>query len=668
MAIRGAGRPSDAISARWVEKNPLGAALRLARGHRGLTQQEMSEALRDLPVDLGRGEVLRASQATISKYEGAGGRQTVHKLLRGYSLVLGYHPTALKSLAGLLVVELESLREEQRSVTGDHWEAFAERVLGRIDTWHALSLEGNPQALAVVGPAGGLGPLARAPEDETDAGSIGPTFRVTVRPLAGKHALERRPAAGWLAGLPPVLRTPLRRGAVVALVLAVASIGVVAVPPLLTGKAAHLTHGKASPTVGPSVSAEASSSGAGGDPGGPTPTALPQSGSNAGLGSDNHTGAKPGTTKPTPGSSASQGGLLRPLVTGSPWASVIPPLTLTKSPTAQAPIPGSGTPPSPGPSPSSGHQLAMTGIQIFPVATQFSLGGIAAGPDGNMWFVDTQNEKIGNITGSGVVTEFDPPNPMAALSGIAAGSDGNLWFTAARANYIGMITPSGTYSRFQIPPVTGTYPPTTGPGSITSGPDGNLWFTEESSMKIGRITTSGVVTEFGPLSCRPNDIVTGPDQQLWFTCAGTYDERIGTISTSGTFGVGPIDIPQPSPSPPGTGTDPKSITLGSDGNVWFTQPTGNEVARMIPATKGLSEVTMPTPSAKPGDLAMGPDGAIWVTEDGVGKLARVSLQGAVTEYAIPSPGSQPTAITAGPDGSLWFTDSGSHDIGHVTFG
>ena len=65
---------------------------------------------------------------------------------------------------------------------------------------------------------------------------------------------------------------------------------------------------------------------------------------------------------------------------------------------------------------------------------------------------------------------------------IVTGSDGNLWFSETSISRIGQMTTSGVFTDF----------PTTTPGSlvgITSGPDGNIWFTEPQNAKIGRITT-----------------------------------------------------------------------------------------------------------------------------------------------------------------------------------
>ncbi len=125
-----------------------------------------------------------------------------------------------------------------------------------------------------------------------------------------------------------------------------------------------------------------------------------------------------------------------------------------------------------------------------------------------MWFTE-QADRIGRITTAGAITEFSSGiSPGATLAGIAAGPDGNLWFTELVGRRIGRITTAGVVTEF------GGLSPNAQPRSITAGPDGNLWFTDESVPRLGRITTAGVVTEF-PLTLaaggRPAEITARPE-------------------------------------------------------------------------------------------------------------------------------------------------------------
>jgi virginiamycin B lyase len=65
--------------------------------------------------------------------------------------------------------------------------------------------------------------------------------------------------------------------------------------------------------------------------------------------------------------------------------------------------------------------------------------------------------------------------------GIAAGPDGAIWFTGFRSNEIGRVTADGALARYPVPTERAV------PYHIAAGPDGALWFTEQDGNKIGRM-------------------------------------------------------------------------------------------------------------------------------------------------------------------------------------
>jgi virginiamycin B lyase len=81
-------------------------------------------------------------------------------------------------------------------------------------------------------------------------------------------------------------------------------------------------------------------------------------------------------------------------------------------------------------------------ITVFPLPEPDSeLYGIAAGPDGNLWFTDSGRTEIGRISPDGTVVACAVPTPDSLPRGIALGADGNLWFAEWTGNKIGRLTP-----------------------------------------------------------------------------------------------------------------------------------------------------------------------------------------------------------------------------------
>src|SRR5262249_19128163 len=64
-------------------------------------------------------------------------------------------------------------------------------------------------------------------------------------------------------------------------------------------------------------------------------------------------------------------------------------------------------------------------------------------------------------------------------------------------------------------------------------------------------------------------------------------------------------------------------------------------------------------------VTTGPDGDLWFTENSGNRVGRITPAGAVTEFPIPTASSQPFGITAGPDGNLWFTEFPGGSLGRV---
>jgi len=153
------------------------------------------------------------------------------------------------------------------------------------------------------------------------------------------------------------------------------------------------------------------------------------------------------------------------------------------------------------------------------------------------------------------------------------GPDGNLWFTEEAGNNIGQITPTGVVTEFPIPS-SGSLP-----SAILKGPDNGLWFTEWASNKIARSDSSGNIVEY-PIptgAANPLGLILGPDGALWFT-EGAIANRLGRITLAGAITEYPVAAQAAATSTkrylPTSTPNPAWLAAGADGAIWFTEGIG----------------------------------------------------------------------------------------------
>jgi virginiamycin B lyase len=299
------------------------------------------------------------------------------------------------------------------------------------------------------------------------------------------------------------------------------------------------------------------------------------------------------------------------------------------------------------------------------LTTKMGPAGIAAGPDGALWFTESANPgAIGRIGTAGAITEHTSLQKDSQPLAIVAGPDGRLWFTeAAAGGAVGALSTGGSLSEYSGGGLSSNAQPT----GVAAGPDGALWFTERANPgRIGRITTSGSVTEFTTglsSNAQPNGIAAGPDGNLWFTEVANPG-RIGRITTSGSVTEFTTGL--------SSNAQPTSIAAGPDGNLWFTEVANpGRIGRITPAGV-ISEFTAGlTANSQPTGIAAGPDGNLWFTEvANPGRIGRITPAGVITEFTAGlTANSQPTGIAAGPDGAMWFTEKADPGrIGRITVG
>lgn len=285
-------------------------------------------------------------------------------------------------------------------------------------------------------------------------------------------------------------------------------------------------------------------------------------------------------------------------------------------------------------------------------------GGIVAGPDGALWFVETAVNKIGRISTAGVVTEYPVPTAGAIDTDqgfLAVGQDGALWFNEDLVNKIGRITTEGKVTEFVLPD---EFKPTREQDSpiraIVAGPDGALWVTSSAENAVVKLTMDGKIVAKYVLpnaGSGPVGMAVGPDGALWFVEKSA--NQIGRITLDGKLSEYAL---------PDVSSGALRITEGPDKAMWFTMNNANKIGRI--STDGKI-TTFDAAGMGPVGITAGADGALWFTGYGSTEIGRMTTDGKLTKIQVPTTASVPYHIIAGPDGNLWFTEQQGNRIGQI---
>jgi len=267
------------------------------------------------------------------------------------------------------------------------------------------------------------------------------------------------------------------------------------------------------------------------------------------------------------------------------------------------------------------------------------------GPEGNVWFTDNKEiagtSGIGRIEPSGTIAEYisgtnlSGLNAGSSLSGITVGPDKKLWLTDyGTTPAIASIDPASPEKTVEETEFSTGLNAGSKPQGIVKGPDGNLWFADAGATPaIGRITPGGVITEFSVglnAGSQPRGIVEGSDGNLWFTDTNPATKAIGKIDPNTQeiteFATGENTVP--GGSTPNYG--PWGITLGADGNVWFTDGgTTKQICKITTSGTITCYSTGLVASSKPFGLAAAPGGKLWFSDSsGITETQTISFSAA----------------------------------------
>ena len=283
--------------------------------------------------------------------------------------------------------------------------------------------------------------------------------------------------------------------------------------------------------------------------------------------------------------------------------------------------------------------------------------GIATGPDGSIYVVDTGNNRIQKFDASGKFLaiigsgkgegdgQFKPLSDTAAgtgAGGIAVDKDGNIYVADTWNHRVQKFDATGKFvtrwGEFVNLGDQGGFGDGSknnkfyGPRGVAVGPDGNVYVSDTGNKRISIFTPDGTyVREIGsgmtpdriaqnyPFN-QPGEMVepigVAVDTQGNVFVVDTNNKRIQKFNSAGTFATQwPI---------PGTGWDPGStmepfIATDAQGNVYVTAPTGAKVHKFDTNGTGMGEkgtspqnVILKTPTG----IAVSADGNVYVVDTG----------------------------------------------------
>jgi virginiamycin B lyase len=118
---------------------------------------------------------------------------------------------------------------------------------------------------------------------------------------------------------------------------------------------------------------------------------------------------------------------------------------------------------------------------------------------------------------------------------------------------------------------------------LARGKGGDVRFTNRDGSNVGRITPAGVVTKFA-ISFLAGPLGIAPDGMIFFTEPGV--DQIGSIDPFTTTVTEFFTFTCGLPGSISCGSLPNAITAGADGNLWFTEYSADNIARMTPGERG----------------------------------------------------------------------------------
>jgi virginiamycin B lyase len=302
---------------------------------------------------------------------------------------------------------------------------------------------------------------------------------------------------------------------------------------------------------------------------------------------------------------------------------------------------------------------ASAATQVIPVPTSAAgLGRIVTAPDGAMWFIEKDANKVGRITPGGQITEFDLGARTTAdstVKDVAVAADGTVWVAYDSGWRVKAIDAAGQTVRG---PYVFDYPYAE---QIAIAGDGTPWVTMNYDEDfVVRIVGDQALRSSNAPQCQ-EALARAVDGAMWCRTESGLTRLNGDASGGVTYPAN------------NDAAYPYAIAAGPVGSIWFgryfggtmfTSPDDGEVGYLDAATGAVTAFNTGERTA-PADLVPGPDGSMWFTSIGAAAgIGHISAQGRGALTAIG--GYEPEHLTFAPDGAIFATDPTNNVILRLT--
>lgn len=297
--------------------------------------------------------------------------------------------------------------------------------------------------------------------------------------------------------------------------------------------------------------------------------------------------------------------------------------------------------------------------------------GIAVGPDGSIYVVDTDNHCIQKLDSNGnFITKWGSfgwgDGQFYYPNSIALGSDGSVYVADTENHRIQKFDSSGTFVRTWGAEGSGNgqfYQPS----GIAISSDGYVYVADTGNGRVQKFDSNGrFISMWGGFGRgdgqfnEPYGIGVGSDGYVYV--ADTYNDRIQKFDANGQF----ITKWGSSGSGDGQFYWACSIAVGTDGSVYVADAGSDRIQKFSSSgtliTKwgiyGIGDGEFNGPSG----IAVGIDNSVYVTDSGNNRIQKFGNNGIFTAKwgsggERDGAFSEPSGIAIGPDGSIYVTDT-----------